>query len=68
MSRSIRDRESTVLRMAGNIAAGLCADPNVTDFDDILDWVPVRSVELARAIVAEVERTAPAVEETPDAS
>lgn len=57
--------DSTVARMAGNIAAGLTGDllslsswdPELRD--DRLRLVAVLSVQLARAIVAETKRTEP---------
>lgn len=48
-----RTYDSTVARMAGNIAAGLLhGQVSYTH-----EWVARQSVAIARAIVAEVERT-----------
>ena len=54
-----RKYDSTVARIAGNIAAGLTSDVSRKELDENgqHDWVVLRSVSLARAIVAEVERT-----------
>lgn len=53
--------DSSVARMAGNIAAGMMNDhTQVTD--NLVLRVAVDSVRLARAIVAEVQRTEPVVE------
>jgi hypothetical protein len=50
---------STFARMAGNIMGGLLADPNVTVHDgDRRTHLVTLSVDLAEAIVAEVERRA----------
>lgn len=46
--------ESTIARMAGNIAAGLVVDSFTPE------KLAKESVEIARAIAAEVERTKPA--------
>jgi hypothetical protein len=47
-----RDR-SAILRMAGNIAGGFCADPTYeAEFEDIAE----RAVHIARAIVIEVDK------------
>ena len=56
-----RKYDSTVARIAGNIAAGLTSDLSRKELDENgpHDWVVLRSVSLARAIVAEVERTEP---------
>lgn len=53
MSDNKKKYDSTIARMAGNIAAGLVGDGYETKF------LAKRSVEIARAIVAEVQRTQP---------
>ncbi len=59
-TKSDRISESTIARMAGNIAAGMTqlhsTDPT---------YVARQSVKIARAIAAEVERTAPKQEPAP---
>ena len=59
-----KDYESTVMRMVGNIMPELLrqlhAVPTHERHDDALDSVVVEGVRLARAIVAEVQRTAEA--------
>lgn len=60
-----RKYDSTVARIAGNIASGLASKPDIrmselSTVEGTLDWcksVVTLSVGLARAIVAEVERT-----------
>lgn len=48
-----RDR-SAILRMAGNIAGGFCADP---EFEaETWEDIAVKAVAVARAIVVEVDR------------
>ena len=54
-----RDYDSTVARMAGNIAAGLVADYYVTGRLDGLVDLPATCVNLARDIINEVRRTEP---------
>ena len=56
-----RDYDSTIARMAGNIAAGLLASPHFTyaSFDDINERIAKDSVGIARAIVAETRNTEP---------
>jgi hypothetical protein len=58
-----RKYDSTIARMAGNIAGGLfAAQPQVKDKADAekcLREVVLTSVSIARAIVAEVVRTEP---------
>jgi hypothetical protein len=49
--------DSTVARIAGNIAAGLLADMQI--YGSRHDLVAIEAVKLARAIVAEVELTEP---------
>lgn len=66
-----RDYDTTIARIAGNIASGLASKPdlNASGFnggDGIRDWaqsVTLISVALARAIVAEVKRTEPAADD-----
>ena len=54
---TVKDYESTVMRVAGNIASGYVLHPEGTLApDDIAQW----AVKVARAIVAEVQRTKPA--------
>lgn len=53
-----RDYDSTVARMAGNIAAGLVGQENINLHD--LDAIAQMSVRLARAILVETKRTEPA--------
>jgi len=51
--RTKRDR-SAILRMAGNIAGGFCADP---EFEaETWEDIAVKAVAIARAIVVEVDR------------
>ncbi len=65
-----KDYESTVMRMAGNIAAGIAPQHGRTHtaggYRSVETWeiehknaIAAESVALARAIVAEVHRTAP---------
>lgn len=59
--------DSTIARIAGNIAAGLApglADPlySPDSFKQGVDRIAAQSVALARAIVAEVERPVAAKE------
>lgn len=61
MSKSIRDWEATVARMAGNIASGMRWD--VSNYD-LHRELASHAVALAREILAEVQRTAPAPEPT----
>ncbi len=62
--------KSTVARIAGNIASGLageCLSLRVGSIDDEhTNRIVKYSVEMARAIVAEVERTQPAATEAGD--
>jgi hypothetical protein len=61
-----RKYDSTVARMAGNIAAGTVeyfARPNLSEED--ARQIAVGVVKLARAIIAEVERTEPPVSAPP---
>lgn len=51
-----RKYDSSVARIAGNIASGMVA--NGKEFDPVV--LAMHAVEAARAIVAEVERTEPA--------
>jgi hypothetical protein len=53
-----RKYDSTVARIAGNIAAGL-VDPFCRDDDEMAGALAARAVRIARAIVSEVERTDP---------
>lgn len=63
-----RTYDSIVARIAGNIAGGLASKPDLNGGgfngpEGIADWaksITLISVHLARAIVAEVERTEPA--------
>ena len=60
-----RKYDSTVARIAGNIASGFASRPDrkmseMASASEIADWmrsVTVLSVGLARGIVAEIERT-----------
>lgn len=61
MASKPRDYDSTIARMAGNIAAGMLSS-NWTSHNH--DDVVTASVSLARRIVAEVKRTEPAEEPT----
>lgn len=54
MSRSIRDHKATIMRMAGNIASGLIARGWTATGE-----IARESMCIARAIVAEVEKTEP---------
>lgn len=63
-----RPYDSTVARLAGNIAAGLVRHPEFSSFSHIStiqglnEWtgdVAILAVKLARAIVAETQRTEP---------
>lgn len=63
-----RNYDSTVARVAGNIAAGLVTKPDIRCSSDAVDaasvaeWaqsIVLLSVGLARAIVAETTRTEP---------
>jgi hypothetical protein len=56
---SKRAYDSTVARMAGNIAAGMLTGYHHLDPGNVVK----SSVNLARAIIAEVERTEPAQSE-----
>ena len=62
-----RDYDSTVARIAGNIAAAVTMDINrdaVTDRNRTdAEIVAVAVVKLARAIIAEVKRTEPKPEQ-----
>ncbi len=60
------DYDTTLARMAGNIAAGLAgpASREQLDTNGVHDWVVMRSLSLARAIVAEL-RAAPAAAPAP---
>jgi hypothetical protein len=49
--------ESSILRAAGNIAAGMVTGHALSLIDN--QYIAERSVALARAIAAEVERTEP---------
>ena len=56
--KSDRISESSIARMAGNIAAGLVGHPSATVHDEAdLTWTVRTAVHIARAIAAEVERT-----------
>ena len=67
-----KDYDTTIARMAGNIAAGLVTKPDLNGsghygVGGLAEWiqsVTLMSVGMARAIVAEVKRTA--VEERKD--
>lgn len=67
-----RDYSSTVMRMAGNIAAGFASAPTSkvfpqtasADRDAYVRSIAEAAVLVARAIVAEVQRTAHAGSET----
>jgi hypothetical protein len=57
-----RTYDSTIARVAGNIASGLLMEPpqaymTASDAPQALHEIAVVSVRLARAIIAEVERT-----------
>jgi hypothetical protein len=62
-----RDYDSTVARMAGNIAAGLVSKVDINGsglngVEGVADWiksVTLLSVGIARAILAETKRTEP---------
>jgi hypothetical protein len=70
MANTKRDYDSTVARIAGNIAAGLAGqrDPKLSGVfgaEGVAEWVTsvtLLSVGLARAIVAETKRTEPEVQ------
>lgn len=58
--------DTTVARIAGNILGGMLADPNVTAGSAESRAILVgNAVTLARAIVAEVQRTEPQPVEAP---
>jgi hypothetical protein len=63
MSTKTRDYDGTVARIAGNIAAGLIAGfdrrAEVHGYEHTVRHIADESVDLARAIVAEVRRTEP---------
>lgn len=64
MNESIKNQKATIMRMAGNLASGLMSvapDPDPT----CDDWIAPYVVRIARQIVAEVERTEPAVAQEP---
>lgn len=52
----LKNYDSTIMWMAGNIAAGLVGRRDMDPSDTA--WLADKSVTLARAIVAEVLRTA----------
>jgi hypothetical protein len=63
-----RKYDSTVARIAGNVAAGLVGKPDrrcselAESSEEVAEWahsIVLLSVGIARAIVAEVERTEP---------
>lgn len=54
-----RDYDSTVARMAGNIAAGCHEGHDWSDGDDAYLRLAIHCVKIARAIVAETKRTEP---------
>ncbi len=56
-----KDYESTVMRMAGNIAGGLVNTYSINDLsrEEFQQQIATHATLLARAIVAEVQRTAP---------
>lgn len=60
-----RKYDSTVARIAGNIASGLMQTPAGGSADEAVGRIARTSVYLARAIVAEVERTEPKLEDQP---
>ena len=55
--------ESTIARIAGNIAAGIVGNYSLKvlgdEHDDAVDDIATAAVSLARAIVTEVQRTEP---------
>lgn len=53
--------DSTVARIAGNVASGLIGHLTLKSPDKDLLEIPAVAVAIARAIVAEVERTEPEV-------
>lgn len=55
--------ESTIARMAGNIAAGLTDGSGYFTSDLTKERIARAAVDIARAIAAEVERTRPAPKE-----
>lgn len=59
--KRIREYDGTVARIAGNIAAGIVADPHVgvDASDEEIAAYAVFAVALARRIVDEVKRTEP---------
>lgn len=54
-----RKYDPTVARIAGNIASGLMDGHDWDDGDDAYLRLAIHCVKMARAIVAEVERTEP---------
>lgn len=53
-----RDYESTVMRIAGNVAGQAMKGHDWSDGDDAYLRLAIHCVKIARAIVAEVHRTA----------
>lgn len=56
---TVKKYDSTVARIAGNIASGMAEDI----YKGRVKYVAEMSVNMARAIVAEVERTEPVSEQ-----
>lgn len=54
-----RKYDSTVARMAGNIAAGLLPIAGYPFTEDVLRGIAAASVGLSRLIIAETKRTEP---------
>lgn len=60
MSNERKKYDSTVARIAGNVAGQAMQGHDWTDGDDAYVRLAIHCVKVARAIVAEVERTEPA--------
>jgi hypothetical protein len=65
-----RKYDSTVARIAGNIASGLMAQVIFQDYKPVENgrWIAAQTVALARLIIAEVERTEPLAQRSPSPS
>lgn len=61
----MRDYDSTVARMAGNIAAGLACEYSPLHLDEPRHRADItrRAVQLARELIDEVKRTQPVSEQ-----
>lgn len=59
MSNQKRDYDSTVARIAGNVASGCLKGHDWSDGDDAYLRLAIHCVKIARAIVEETKRTEP---------